>query len=40
VYLTAFDATLFLPTHPQALRESALAQGGWAHFFMPDDLAQ
>ena len=40
VYLTAFDATLFFPTQPQAFLESALAHGGFLHFFMPDDLAQ
>jgi hypothetical protein len=40
VYLTAFDATLFLPTQPQAFLDNALAHGGFLHFFIPEDLAQ
>jgi hypothetical protein len=40
VYLTAFDATLFLPTQPQAFLESAFAQGGFLQVLIPLDLAQ
>jgi hypothetical protein len=32
--------TDFLPTQPQAFRLKSLAQGGFAHFLMPADLAQ
>jgi hypothetical protein len=36
----AFDFTDFFPTQPHACRERSFFQGGFAHFSIPDDLAQ
>jgi hypothetical protein len=36
----AFDFTDFFPTQPHACRERSFLHGGFAHFFIPLDLAQ